>query len=390
MKKIVFLIRSLARSGGGGAEKQLTTLAKGLSLKGYDVSVLCFYPDTNSEIDFSGTSIKLISLGKQSRWDMAGFFGRLFQQLKSIQPDVLHSYLPDSNIVTIFLKPFFPTTKMVWGIRHSNWGDSQLNIERGKKLSKWVRSTLYIEQKLAQFADLIIANSHAGQKYHLSQGFPAESMIVISNGIDVDHFQPDLKTGKTIRQEWGISANMILIGIIGRLHPMKDHSTFLKAAALVIQERQDVRFICVGGEEQQDYARELYELTNVLGITEQVIWAGARVDMPEVYNALNILVSVSAFGEGFSNAIGEAMAFGKPCVVTDVGDSALIVGNQGIVVPPNDVQALKTAVMQLIAELNTGNYTQSKIRQRIVENFSVLQLIIKTENTLLSLFDDSA
>jgi glycosyltransferase involved in cell wall biosynthesis len=215
-------------------------------------------------------------------------------------------------------------------------------------------------------------------------------MIVIFNGIDVNHFQPDLKTGKIVCQEWGISANTILIGMIGRLHPMKDHSTFLKAAALLIQERQDVRFVCVGREEQQDYAKELYELTNVLGITEQVIWAGARVDMPDVYNALNILVSASAYGEGFSNAIGEAMACGKPCVVTDVGDSASIVGNQGIVVPPGDAQALKTAVMQLIAELNTGNYTQSKIRQRIVENFSVLQLIIKTENTLLSLFDDSA
>ncbi|MDF5707612.1 MAG: glycosyltransferase [Nostoc sp. S4] len=389
MKKITFLIRSLECSGGGGAEKQLMTLAKGLSLKGYDVSVLCFYPDANSEIDFSGTSIKLISLGKQSRWDMVGFFWRLFQQLKSIQPDVLHSYLPDSNIVTIFLKPLFHTTKMVWGIRHSNWVDSQLNMERGKKLSKWIKSILYLEQKLAQFADLIIANSHAGQKYHVSQGFPAETMTVISNGIDVDRFQPNLKTGKTVRQEWGISANTILIGMIGRLHPMKDHSTFLKAAALVIQERQDVRFVCVGREEQQNYARVLYELTNVLGITDQVIWAGARVDMSAVYNAIDILVSASACGEGFSNVIGEAMACGKPCVVTDVGDSAFIVNNQGIVVLPGDAQALKTAVMQLIAELNTGNYAQTKIRQRIVENFSVLQLLIKTENILLSLFDDS-
>ena len=389
MKKIVFLIRTLARSGGGGAEKQLSMLAKALSIKGYEVSILCFYPDADSEAEFSDTPIKLLSLEKQDRWDMVGFFWRLFQQLKSIQADVLHSYLPDSNILTIFLKPLFPTTKMVWGIRHSNWGDSQLNIERGNKLSKWVDSTIYVEQKLARFADLIIANSYAGQKYHLSKGFPEESLIVIPNGIDVDHFQPDPEAGAITRQEWGVSGDRILIGLVGRLHPMKDHSTFLKAAALILQERQNVHFVCVGGEQQQDYAIQLYKLANQLGIADQVIWAGARVDMLEVYNALDILVSASAFGEGFSNAISEAMACGKPCVVTDVGDSGSIVGNQGIVIPPGDPQALKTAVMQLITELTTENYAQGKIRQRIVENFSVPQLLFKTELTLLSLFNNN-
>lgn len=390
MKKIAFLIRSLARSGGGGAEKQLSTLAKALSLKGYEVSILCFYPDADSEAEFSETPIKLLSLEKQARWDMAGFFWRLFQQLKSIQADVLHSYLPDSNILTIFLKPLFSTTKMVWGIRHSNWGDSQLNIEKGNKLSKWVGSTLYLEQKLARFADLIIANSYAGQKYHLSKGFPEKTLIMIPNGIDVDYFQPDPEAGVIIRQEWGVSADRILIGLVGRLHPMKDHPTFLKAAALLFQERQDVHFVCVGGGQQQDYAIQLSELANQLGIADQVIWAGARVDMSEVYNALDIFVSASAYGEGFSNAIGEAMACGRPCVVTDVGDSALIVGDQGIVVPPSDPQALKTALLQSIVDPITENKAQSKIRQRIVENFSVIQLLIKTENTLLSLFDDSA
>lgn len=378
MKKITFLIRSLECSGGGGAEKQLVTLAKALSQKGFDVTILRFYSDTYSEVEFSGTPIKLLSLEKQARWDMVGFFWRLLKQLKSIQPDVLHSYLPDSNIVTIFLKPLFPTTKMVWGIRHSNWGT-------GKNLSWWINLILYLERKLAPFADLIIANSYAGQKYHLSKGFPAEKTIVIPNGIDVDYFKHDPEAGTTVRQEWGVSTNQILIGLIGRLHPMKDHSTFLKAAALLFQERQDVRFVCIGGGVQQDYAIQLYELTNQLGIAEQVIWAGARLKMREVYNALDIFVSASAYGEGFSNAIGEAMACGKPCVVTDVGDSALIAGDRGIVVPPDDPLALKTSMLQLIMKLTTWNYAQTQIRQRIVDNFSVPQLLLKTERTLLSL-----
>jgi glycosyltransferase involved in cell wall biosynthesis len=385
MKKIAFLIRSLDL---GGAEKQLVTLAKALDIKGFDVTVLCFYANGPLETEFSGTKVKLLSLEKQGRWDIISFFRRLHQNIRYIQPNVLHSYLPDSNVIVIFLKPFFSTTKVVWGIRHSNWGIPQSSTKRDKQIAKWDGGwnfSLYLERKLSHFADLIIANSYTGQKYHLSKHFPAEKMIVIPNGIDIEHFHPDPELGVSIRQEWGVSVNTILIGLIGRLAPMKDHPTFLKAAALLWQERQDVRFVCVGKEQQQDYAIELYELANQLGLTEQVIWAGARLEMPAVYNALNILVSTSAYGEGFSNVIGEAMACGKPCVVTDVGDSASIVGNQGIVVPPSDPQALKTAVMQLIAKLTTGNYAQTEIRQRIVENFSVPQLLVKTEDAILSL-----
>lgn len=389
MKKIAFLIRSLDCFGGGGAEKQLATLANGLTLKGYEVAILCFYSSAESEAKFTGTPVKLLSLEKQGRWDIINFIWNLFQQLKLIQPDVLHSYLPDSNILSVLLKPLLPNTKMVWGIRHSNWGDSQSNIEAGKNLSKWVSSILYLEQKLARFAELIIANSYTGRKYHLSKGFPAENTIVIPNGIDINHFQPNHMAGEIVRQEWGISANTILVGLVGRLHPMKDHSTFLRAAALLAQEQQDIRFVCVGGEHQQDYAKQIYKLANQLNIVERIIWAGARLDMLEVYNALDILVSASAYGEGFSNAIGEAMACGKLCVVTDVGDSAWIVGDQGIAVPPRNPLALKAAVLQTTIELTTGSKIQSKIRQRIVENFSVPQLILKTEQALLSLFEGS-
>jgi glycosyltransferase involved in cell wall biosynthesis len=388
MKKVAFLIRDLSC---GGAEKQLVTLAKALNLQDFDVTVLCFYPNGSFEKDFSGTTVKLLSLEKKGRWDMIGFFWRLFYQLRFIRPDILHTYLPDSNVIAIFLKPFFPNTKIVWGIRHSNWGIPQSSKPRDKQFVKWdgaQNSLLYLEQKLARFADLIIANSYAGQKYHLTKGFPAENMIVIPNGIDADRFQPDSEVGLTVRQEWDVLPNTILIGLVGRIAPMKDYPTFLQAATLLYKERQDLRFVCVGKEQQPDYTKQLYELTNQLGIPDRVIWAGARSDMPEVYNALDIIVSTSAYGEGFSNAIGEAMASGKPCIVTDVGDSAWIVGNQGIVVPSGDPQALKTAVLQLIMEMGAGNQIQAKVRQRIVENFSVPQLALNTKCALMSLFYD--
>jgi glycosyltransferase involved in cell wall biosynthesis len=383
MKKVAFLIRELSY---GGAEKQLVTLAKALSLKGFDVTVLCFYPNGAFEKEFSRTTVKLLSLEKKGRWDMIGFFWRLFYQLRSIRPDILHTYLPDSNVIAIFVKPFFPNTKIVWGIRHSNWGIPQSSQKKDKQFVNWdgaQNTLLQLEKKLARFADLIIVNSYAGQKCHLSKGFPTENMVVIPNGIDVDRFQPDPKAGLAVRQEWDVLPNTILIGLVGRLAPMKDHPTFLQAAALLCQERQDLHFVCIGKEQQPDYTQQLYELTNQLGIADRLIWAGARSDMPDVYNALDIVVSTSAYGEGFSNAIGEAMACGKPCIVTDVGDSAWIVDNQGIVIPPGDPQALKTAMLQSIDAINKN---EPKVRQRIVENFSVPQLLLKTELNLLSLF----
>ena len=134
-----------------------------------------------------------------------------------------------------------------------------------------------------------------------------------------------------MRLEWGIAECEKLIGQVGRLDPMKDHSTFLKAAALLAHERKDVRFVCVG-EGPTGYRDELYSLAKTLGLASRLIWAGSRRDMPAVYNAFDVAVSSSRWGEGLPNVIAEAMACGVPCVVTDVGDSAFVVDKLGVVV----------------------------------------------------------
>ncbi len=381
MKKIAFLIRSLDY---GGAEKQLVTLAKAFDQKGLDVTIFCFYAEGPLAAELANTTVQVISLHKKGRWDIIHFFIRLVRYLKVLQPDVIHGYLSDPNLVTAWLRLFFPKAKIVWGIRHSNWGAPRPNQQGDKHRVKadgaWSLS-LYLEQKFARFADLIIANSHAGQTFHLAKHFPSKTMIVIPNGIDVDRFQPEADARERLRQEWGLLPNTRLVGLIGRLVPMKDHPTFLNAAALLVQKDPDIRFVCVGSAAQTDYAAELYALTEQLGLADRVIWAGARSDMCAVYNALDLLVSTSAYGEGFSNVIGEAMACGKSCVVTDVGDSAWIVGCYGLVIPPEDPQALTVSVLQLLNP-TTGYPSHAEIRQRIVDNFSVSQLLLNTERAL--------
>lgn len=371
-KKVAFLIRDL---NFAGAQRQVVTLAKALDKQCFDVSVLYFYSNGFLAKELKDAGIVNICLEKQERWDLIGFFFRVFKHLQNIKPDILHGYLDESNLLTIFFKPFFPSTKMIWGLRNSNDENPNQYGLVGRLLDKF-------NCLLCPLADLIIVNSHAGRAYHLTEGYPADKMVVIPNGIDTEYFKPNREARARLRAEWKISVNTLLLGVVGRLDPMKDYPNFFKAAALLCQEKKNIVFVCVG-KGPEDYVRELQQLTAQLNISEKVIWAGTRADMPVVYNALDIYVSASAYGEGFSNALGEAMACGIPCIVTDVGDSAWIVGDTGAIVPPRNPQALADAMKQLIEKIEDLN--QEFIRQRILNQFSVSELTKKTEAVFFQL-----
>jgi glycosyltransferase involved in cell wall biosynthesis len=376
-KKVVFLVRDL---NYGGAQRQLVTLVKNIDKELFDVTLLYFYVGGLLLQDLQNTDCRVVCLEKTGRWDILGFFFRLLDQLKISQPDILHGYLGESNIVSILVKPFFPSTQIIWGIRASNMPIDQYGLV-GRTLAQ-------LEIFLSAFTDLIIVNSHCGRDHCLSQGYAAAKMVVISNGIDTEKFQPDLLTGAKVRAEWGVAETTTLVGLVGRLDPMKDHPTFLTAAAQLASTRQDLQFVCVGVG-SAEYAAELVQLAQDLGIADRVIWAGGRSDMSAVFNALNLVCSASAYGEGFPNIIGEAMACGVPCVVTDVGDSAWIVGDLGSVVPPQNAEALKIALAKSIEQsIQFDRANSAEIRQRIIDRFSTGQLVATTQATLLGSLDN--
>jgi glycosyltransferase involved in cell wall biosynthesis len=367
--KILFLIRSLHC---GGAERQLTLLSKGLRERGHEVVIGIFYSGGALEKELLEARVRIRPLIKRGRWDLIWFFMRLTQVLREERPDVVHSYLEESNLLTVFLKPFFPATKAIWGIRssHMDLGQYDWLYRLNVKLNCW----------LSRFPDAIIANSHVGRGHHVALGYPPERIVVIPNGIDTERFHPDPGARSRIRSEWEIGKHEKLIGLVGRLDPMKDHPIFLEAVALLANTRKDARFVCVGGG-PDEYQAKLQMITKSLGLEERLLWVGAREDMPAVYNALDIVVS-SSYGEGLSNVIGEAMACGVPCVVTNVGDSAWVVGDTGEVVPPKDPVALKNAIERL---LDRKPQTPAQIRLRIVECLSAETLVVNTERVLLML-----
>ncbi|MGH7258672.1 MAG: glycosyltransferase [Nitrospiraceae bacterium] len=366
----MFLIRSLVWYGG--AQRQLVNLAKGLKSMGHNVIVLTYYPDAPLEHELTDAGIEVWTLGKRSRWDIGRPVVRLVRLVRAARPAVLHGYLGTANLLTVIAKACCPSIKMVWGVRASN-----MDWDTYGWFDKF---SFECECMLSRFADLLVVNSHAGREYHRARGFPSKKMIVIHNGIDTDHFRPDKQAGKRMRREWGIKEGERLVGLVGRLDPMKDHPTFLKAAALVAQGRTDVRFVCVG-QGPDGYRDDLYSLATALGLADRLIWADCFYDMPAIYNAFDVVVSSSVWGEGFPNVVGEAIACGVPCVATDVGDSALLfAASAGELVPPRDPEALAKGIEVLLKP--DDRYEPATLHERIAESFGNDRMVRATEQQL--------
>ncbi len=368
--KILFLIRSL---NVGGAQRQLIDLAKGLHRLGYAVSVAVFYGGAVLEPELAEAGVRgvrVCDLHKRGRWEVFPFLWRLLRLTQRKKVEVLYSYLPGANLAGILLKPFCRSLRIVWGVRASNMDLQQYD---------WTARLMFrAECLLSRFPDLIIVNSRAGRDYHVQHGFPGSKIRIIPNGIDTDRFKPDKKARSLVRKEWGISNNERLIGLVGRIDPMKDHQTFLQAASLLASQVENVRFVCIGDGSER-YWSQTKSLSQSLGLGGRLIWAGARNDLPSVYNAMDILSSASAFGEGFPNVIGEAMACGVPCVVTDVGDSAWIVGETGMVVPPGNPKEMANAWQTMFNFLEEQkNSKGQRARARIIRSFGLDTMVEKT------------
>ncbi len=365
--KLFFLIRILDH---GGAERQLIELVKALDKSRFKVTVATFYDGGGlwSELE-NLPGVRLVSLGKKGRWDVPAFVWRLARLVRAIRPEVLHGYMGIANELCSLMGWLYGG-RVVWGIRESSRPPTQYDW-----LSRWSgRAGAW----LSRSADVIIANAHAGQHHCLESGFFAERITVVHNGIDTERFQPDRAAGRALRAAWGVADDELLVGLIARLDPQKDHRTFLRAAALVVNQRPKVRFVCVGNGPAA-YTRELSLEAHQLGLNGCLRWVPAANNVQEIYNALDLATLTSMNGEGFPNVVGEAMACGVPVVVTDNGDAAFVVGEKEQVVPCGQPAALAAAWLRVLA-LNPAARVRLGARQRarIEDHFQIRHLVEKT------------
>ena len=363
--KIVFLHRFKVV---GGAERQLVELARGLHERGHEVTLLTFYPGGVMLGDAERAGLRIVSLDKTGRWDVLPFVLRLIRTLRRERADIVHGYLGMANALLVLTRPVH-RAPVVWGVRASD-----IDTSRYHRLARF---DAWLEAKLSRFPALIISNSHAGKAHAISRGFPAERITVIPNGIDLDRFRWDEAGRASVRAEWGVGDPEPLIGRVARIDPQKDYPTFLRAAAIVASQRPDVRFAIVGNDRFGSQG-ELVALAEELGIGDRVIWAGQRTDMAAVFSAFELCVSSSAYGEGTPNVLAEAIACGTPCVTTDAGDSAVTVGELGIVVPRNDPQALAEGILAALDR----EHDPVALRSAIACRLSMERLITSSETAL--------
>jgi len=256
---------------------------------------------------------------------------------------------------------------------------SDMDLDRYSCVHRWA---YWWERRLSRFTDLVIANSQAGRTHAIAQGFPEAKLTVIANGIDTERFHKDLTKRSELRDKWQILEGDFLIAIVGRIDPMKGHPIFLKAAALLRNEVSKARFVCVG-QGKPAYEIQMQQLARELNLDNVLTWVGATQDMTAIYGALDLLTSSSLFGEGFPNVLGEAMACELPCVATRVGDSVLVVGAAGIVVPPNDSAALCRAWLSWLDLASQDKKLRLTLgRDHIERHYGVAQMLDATEQTL--------
>jgi glycosyltransferase involved in cell wall biosynthesis len=369
--RILFLIATLQ---SGGAERQVSVLAKAMSERGHKVKVVTLFPGGPYADELRKTAdIELISIWPKKRnikflillqilW--APFHLKILLE----GTDVLYSMLGLTNLIAWIATRFSVQVKLVWGIRSTT-------LDESWKMAVFNRLCALVSKTIK----LVIVNSYAGKENLFEYGFRPQKVQIILNGIDIDKFQFDERERKKIRQEFGILNHQQVIGIIGRIIPIKDHSTLIKAASLLSTKVNNLRVLVVG-EGSVDYIDDLYTLVDNLGLADHVIWLGSRRDIVAIYSALDVLVS-SSIGEGFSNVIGEAMSCGIPCVVTDVGDSAMIVGDPTRVVNPGDSEMMASAIYKVLRK-NKEEGAMYSMRNRITDNFSISKLVDQTEKAL--------
>ena len=342
--------------GRGGAESQLAALLRsGAPGLGRPV-VVSLLPGGAYRSSFESAGIPVHDLGMAKGVPSPLALLRLARLIHRYRPRVLHAWMYHAQLLATLalgISGRWRDTRLVWGVRCSNMDFACY----GRSLRWVVRSCGW----LSSWPDAVLFNSEASIAAHHELGFRPRRSELLDNGIDTERFRPNPSLRSQVRTELGITPTVDLIAHVARVDPMKDHATFLSA----LGKLDSVGALLIGpGTERLDTPSNVHAL-------------GSRDDVERLLAAADLVVSSSAFGEGFSNALAEGMAAGLPAVATDVGDSARIAGSTGRIVPPRDPVALAEAMGALLGESKTARAARGiEARRRIETRFSIERALV--------------
>ena len=279
-------------------------------------------------------------------------------------PDVVQTRMYHADLLGGVIAFFAGSLPVVWAVHAT---------ELGVMADTW--KTRVVRRICAFLSGIlpsvIVTDAQKSADVHTALGYPIKKIVVIPNGVDLTVFRQDETQRQMVRQELRVEPEQVLIGLVARWHPLKDHANLLQALAIVRANKRLFRCVLAGSDMKHDN-HALMELIHDNGLDDHVILLGPRSDVSAIMNAIDLHV-LSSCTESLPVAVIEAMSCGTPCVVTDVGDAARIIGDTGWVAAPRSPTALATVVEFAIEALEkTSKGTLGQLcRDRITQNFSL-------------------
>lgn len=372
--RVVFIITGLST---GGAEMMLLKVLEHLDRQRFTPHVISLTTLGELAPRISALGIPVEAVGmKPGLLSPVGFL-RLLRLLKRLRPDAVHTWLYHADLLGGLATRLTGVSAVGWCIRSSNldrdnthW-TTRVVVRLCAVLSNWVPRR-------------VLLCSETARQIHVSLGYAVEKMVVVPNGFDLSHFKPDRNARHEVRAELGIANETPLVGLIGRFDPMKNHAGFFEAAGLLHSRMPQVHFLLAGNgiNESNEALMRSIRVASLLSNTHLL---DLRDDIPHLMAALDVLAS-SSYGEAFPNVLGEAMACGVPCAVTDVGDSAYIVGDTGCVVAPGNMVGLADVLEELLTLPLPEKATLGELaRARVAQHFEIGRVVCQYEEFYESL-----
>lgn len=360
MTRLCFIITGLST---GGAETMLLKLLQGLDRARFTPEVVSL--TTLGEIGprILALGVPVLALGMRRGRPDAKRFLDLVQHLRQSAPDVVHTWMYHADLLGGMAARIAGVRAVAWGIRQSNLAPAYNK-----------RSTLLVVKLCAWLSHRvprrIVTCSERARSVHVTAGYSAHKIVLIANGFDLTRFAPDAVARDSVRAELGLAPGTLLVGVVARDDPQKNHMGFVQAAAAVHAALPSCHFVLAGQGIDSNHSA-LGQAIAAAGLQHHMHLLGRRDDVPRLMAALDVLASPS-HGEAFPNVLGEAMACEVPCVVTNVGDSAEIVGDTGRVVAAADMGEMARQllnVLQMPAEQRKA--LGARARARVQERYEL-------------------
>lgn len=375
--KICFIISGLSV---GGAETMLFKLLINIDKSTFSPYVISLTYGGHYYSKIQALGLPIYTLNMKKNIFAVGKLYQLIMLIKRIKPDIVHTWMYHADLLGGIAAKVIGIRNIVWSIRQSNFPDMYENKLTLKILLMCSFFSKFIPKK-------IISCSANAKQIHIDIGYADQKISVIPNGFDLSLFAPDIVSREKIRRELSLSERVLLVGFVARYDKQKNHLGFLKSASAVLKKLPDTRFV-FAGHDVDYHNKELITQISQENLSQAIFLLGERSDVASLLASIDLLVLPSSYGEGFPNIVGEAMACGIPCVVTDVGDSAELVHNPRLIVSPNNADAFSDAIISL---LQLPSYERTIIgksaRERILKNYEIKKITKIYEKSYLELME---